>query len=288
MQLSPSSISQIFCFFILKLGLLGDKVVKNPPANAEATGDAGSIPGSGRSPGVGNGNPLQYSCLENSMDRGVWQATIHGIARSWTQVSDLSTQTETLFPLNTSSPARLALLLLFQHTHFSFHTPSGDFFFFFSLNNWTRSFCLAFKARKSIWFRTSWTRVCTTFHCYNVGLHFPLKHTWQWICLFKKMFPGQASQLSAPLTSDQRPAVLSSLLLSFWFPLQCQYNFPAKLTCLDLSLQSSSSKVSSLALPHLITSFSLEQLLLHWHSYYARKVVGYARKSESWTESLSL
>ena len=51
------------------LGFPGGSVVKNPPANA---GDMGSIPGSGRSPGVGNGNPLQYSCLENSMDRGVW------------------------------------------------------------------------------------------------------------------------------------------------------------------------------------------------------------------------
>ena len=75
-------------------------MVKNPPANAEARGDAGSIPGSGRSPGGGNGNPLQYSCLENSMDRGVWRATIHGVARSWTRLSDLSTQTEALFLLN--------------------------------------------------------------------------------------------------------------------------------------------------------------------------------------------
>ena len=47
-------------------------------------GDPGSIPRSGRSPGEGNGNPLQYSCLENSMDRGVWQATVHGVTKSWT------------------------------------------------------------------------------------------------------------------------------------------------------------------------------------------------------------
>ena len=52
-------------------------VVKNPPANA---GEVGSIPGSGRSPGGGHGNPLQYSCLENPMDRGVWWATDHGVA----------------------------------------------------------------------------------------------------------------------------------------------------------------------------------------------------------------
>ena len=58
--------------------------VKNPPANAGNTGDKGLIPGSGRSPGGGNGNPLQYSCLENPMDRGAWQATVHGVAKSWT------------------------------------------------------------------------------------------------------------------------------------------------------------------------------------------------------------
>ena len=50
--------------------------------------DPGLIPGSGRSPGEGNGNPLQYSCLENSMDRGTWWATVHGVAKSWTQLSD--------------------------------------------------------------------------------------------------------------------------------------------------------------------------------------------------------
>ena len=54
-------------------------VVKNPPASA---GDAGSIPGSGRSPAEGNGNPLQCSYLENAMDRGAWRATAHGVAES--------------------------------------------------------------------------------------------------------------------------------------------------------------------------------------------------------------
>ena len=59
-------------------------VVKNPPTNAEDLGDFGSIPGWGRSPGVGNGNPLQYSCLENSMDRGDWWAIIHGVTKKQT------------------------------------------------------------------------------------------------------------------------------------------------------------------------------------------------------------
>ena len=57
-------------------------MVKNPPANAGATGDMGSIPGSRRSPGGGHGNPLQYSCLENPMDRGAWWATVHRAAKS--------------------------------------------------------------------------------------------------------------------------------------------------------------------------------------------------------------
>ena len=53
-------------------------------------GDLGSIPGSGRSPGEGNGNPLQYYCLENPMDRGAWWATVHGVAKSWTRLSDFT------------------------------------------------------------------------------------------------------------------------------------------------------------------------------------------------------
>ena len=59
-------------------------MVKNLPVNAGDTGVAGSIPGSGRSPGVGNGSLLQYSCLENSMDRGAWQTIVHGVAKSRT------------------------------------------------------------------------------------------------------------------------------------------------------------------------------------------------------------
>ena len=56
-------------------------VVKSLHANAGDTGDTGSIPGSGRSPGGGHGNPLQYSCLENPMDRGAWGATVHGFPK---------------------------------------------------------------------------------------------------------------------------------------------------------------------------------------------------------------
>ena len=59
-------------------------VVKNPPVNAGDIRDSGSIPGLGRSPGGGHDNPLQYSCLENPMDRGAWRATVHGVTKSWT------------------------------------------------------------------------------------------------------------------------------------------------------------------------------------------------------------
>ena len=59
-------------------------VVKNPPANAGDMREAGSIPGWGRSPGEGHGNPLWYSCPENPMDRGAWRATVHGVTKSQT------------------------------------------------------------------------------------------------------------------------------------------------------------------------------------------------------------
>ena len=59
-------------------------MVKNPPADAGDERDMGLIPGLGRSPGGRHGNPLQYSCLENLMDRGAWRAMVHGTTQSWT------------------------------------------------------------------------------------------------------------------------------------------------------------------------------------------------------------
>jgi len=59
-------------------------VVNHPPANAGDIRDTGSIPESGRSPGAGHSNPLQYSCLDNPMDRGAWRATVHRVKKSWT------------------------------------------------------------------------------------------------------------------------------------------------------------------------------------------------------------
>ena len=62
-------------------------VIKNPLANAGDIRDMGLIPGLGKSPGIGNGNSLQHFCTENPMDRGAWQATVHGIAKSQTSLS---------------------------------------------------------------------------------------------------------------------------------------------------------------------------------------------------------
>ena len=69
---------------VKKIQDFGGSVIKNPPANA---GETGSITGLGRSSEGGNGNPLQYSCLEKPMDRGAWQATVHGVAKSRTRLS---------------------------------------------------------------------------------------------------------------------------------------------------------------------------------------------------------
>ena len=80
-----------FLFILLaftRLGVPWWLISKESPANARDVWEAGLIPGSGRSTGEGNGNPLQYSCLENPMDRGAWWVTVHGGARSWTSLSD--------------------------------------------------------------------------------------------------------------------------------------------------------------------------------------------------------
>ena len=66
--------------------------VKNPSANAGDTGDVGSVPGSGRSPGGGNGNPLLYSCLKNLTDREVWRTRVHRVAKSQTELKQFSMQ----------------------------------------------------------------------------------------------------------------------------------------------------------------------------------------------------
>ena len=73
----------------------GGLVVKKPPANAGDIRDLGSVPWLGKSSGGGNGNPLQYSCLENPMDRGAWRVTVHGVTKNWTPWKLPSTQAHT-------------------------------------------------------------------------------------------------------------------------------------------------------------------------------------------------
>ena len=70
------------------MGLLGGSMIKNPSASARDTREAGLVLGWGRSPGVGNGNLLQYSCLENPMGRGTWWTTVHGVTKNRTWLSD--------------------------------------------------------------------------------------------------------------------------------------------------------------------------------------------------------
>ena len=78
-------------------------VIKDSPAIA---GDMDSIPGSGRSPGEGNGYPLQYSCLENLMDRGAWRATVHGVTKNWTRLSTQHTHECGKFRLIDNPPSK--------------------------------------------------------------------------------------------------------------------------------------------------------------------------------------
>ena len=88
-HMSRAFIIKINLWLMKAWGLPGGWDSKKSTCNA---GDPGSTPGSGRSSGEGSGNPLQYSCLENSMDKGVWQATVHGVTKSWTQLSDFHHQ----------------------------------------------------------------------------------------------------------------------------------------------------------------------------------------------------
>ena len=84
---------------------------KESAGNSGATGDVGSIPGSGRSPGGGHGTPLQYSCLENPMDRGAWRATVHRAAESQTQLSSSSSHfPNTLLPPIPQPPGHVLLI----------------------------------------------------------------------------------------------------------------------------------------------------------------------------------
>ena len=94
---------------IQPMGFPGDSVVKNPFAKA---GDLGSIPGSGRSHGEGNGNPLQYSCLGNPTDREGWQATVQSVAKIWTQLNKLNNSNST--KLSIKYVGKIKIFLVFS------------------------------------------------------------------------------------------------------------------------------------------------------------------------------
>ena len=110
-----------------------------PKASACSVGDLGSIPGLGRSPGEGNGNPLQYSCLENPMDGGAWWATVHGVAKSQTRLRDFTftyisnTGFSCIFNRNPKFPKSSVHTYLFQRTFQVFVLPSSQGWI---LNRW--------------------------------------------------------------------------------------------------------------------------------------------------------
>ena len=106
---NSSLISQSFVISFRVIGFPGSLDGK---ASAYNVGDPGSIPGSGRSLGEGNGNPLQYSCLENPMDRGAWWATVHGVAKSRTRLSKFSSLQSYYMPDNCISRYLIYLILL--------------------------------------------------------------------------------------------------------------------------------------------------------------------------------
>ena len=89
------------------MGFPGGSAVKNPPSSA---GNSGLIPGFGRSPGGRNGNPFQYSCLGNPMDRGTWWAIVHGVAKGWTLFNDLMIEQQKVMPR--SFPGKVSAALV--------------------------------------------------------------------------------------------------------------------------------------------------------------------------------
>ena len=129
-------------------------VVKNPPASAEDVRDKGSIPGSGKSPGGGHGNPLQYFCLENPMDGGAWWAIVHGVTESWTRLKWLSVQAHRRLKLSSKqSPSSMdsavdcnVLDAGLSYSVFAFvNTLTSRFFLICVCNGWdqlTRANCL--------------------------------------------------------------------------------------------------------------------------------------------------
>ena len=102
-----------YCLCMRKLGFPSGPDSKESACYA---GDLGSAPALGRSPGEGNGNPLQYSCLENSLDRGTWQVTVHGVTQRWIQLSDWQTHEESSLGRRNNHWKRAEEITLKAHT----------------------------------------------------------------------------------------------------------------------------------------------------------------------------
>ena len=114
-QWKYSYLGQKLCLIIIYFSIISlilSKVGSDGKASVYNAGDPCSIPGSGRSPGEGNGNPLQYYCLENPMDRGAWQATVHGVSKSRTRLSDFTFTFTLLFKCVNTLLYLLALVVV--------------------------------------------------------------------------------------------------------------------------------------------------------------------------------
>ena len=145
-------------------------VVKNLPANARDLRDAGSVPGLWRYPGGGDGNPLQYSCLENPIDRRAWWATVHRIEKSWEQPKQLSMHTHSVYMSTLLSQESIHSIcsrvsnfpfLIFSYTLKVLDLSSlVHFNFSFSLNNSGLSFTCPHALLSSA------SQFCTCFSCY--------------------------------------------------------------------------------------------------------------------------
>ena len=187
----------------------GCSVSKESACNA---GDTGSIPGLGRSPGEGNGYPLQYSCLENPMDRGVdrgaWRATVHGVARSQTWLSDWCTHSS-LGPLGWLQP-RIRPLLIRPKSHQTCMV----------LGHWRSEICT--QTMKIAVLSWAWenTEVLLPFHklCLGRGLLYSLDLTWVLLWTSRSLTGSQDKELQEPRLMSQ---LFSSSLSQFsLFPAQ--------------------------------------------------------------------
>ena len=146
-------------------GFPGGSVVKNLPTNA---GDTGSIPDLGRSPGKGKGNPLQYSCLENPMDRGAWRATVHGIAKSWMQLSKWKNKTFKCWKLPLFFFAHKIILFIFSYFQvfacvlISNHSPTSS-------HSETYHASITYKLTMDLFFSNAVCIItCTTLFCTQI------------------------------------------------------------------------------------------------------------------------